>query len=274
VIDPHQPAPHQPPPPPLRFQRLAEQVADDLRRQILLGNLVDGAELPKEEDLRAAYPVSKPTLREAMRILEAEGLVTVRRGSIGGAVVHRPAAANVAYTLGMVLVAEQVDMGDVGVALRQVEPACAALCALRPDRATAVVPVLRRLYSRSVEVVDDLVEVTSSSRQFHEALVDLCGNHSLIIMAGALEALWSNHESGWAQSVGAASEISRAERLEALEVHAHLIDAIEAGDVEAVRLLAAEHLASSQQYPQRQTDAERLDPGAVRDFFVRRNTSA
>lgn len=256
---------------PIRFQRLAEQVADDLRRQILLGRLSDGAELPKEEELRASYPVSKPTLREAMRILEAEGLVTVRRGSIGGAVVHRPAAVNVAYTLGMVLVSEQVGIDDVGTALREVEPACAALCALRPDRATAVIPTLRALHERSIDVVDDLVEVTSASREFHEAIVGLCGNHSLIIMAGALEALWSSHESGWANRVGEIDDqIPRAERLQALETHARLIAHIAAGDAEASRRLAADHLATSQLYP-RSDDTNLIDPGAVRDFFVDRN---
>src|SRR5947209_6940395 len=133
----------------LRFQRLAELVADRLRERILRGDLEDGDLLPKEEELRASYPVSKPSLREAMRILEAEGLITVRRGNVGGAVVHRPTPANVAYTLAMVLSANRVDIPDVARALREVEPSCAALCAGRADRAAAVVPQLRALQNEA-----------------------------------------------------------------------------------------------------------------------------
>lgn len=256
--------------PAVRFQRLAEQVADDLRRRILLGDLGDGDVLPVEELLRAEYPVSKPTLREAMRVLEAEGLVTVRRGSIGGAIVHRPAAANVAYTLGLVLASRGIDIADVGAALREVEPACAAACAERADRADIVLPELRSLYERSIDVVDDLVAVTNASRLFHEAIVELCGNESLTIMAGALEALWSMHESNWAHRTSDAAMIPRDERLQALDEHRALIDLIERGDSEGARRHAATHLLTSQTYPKDNGDAHRIDPEAVRDLFVAR----
>ena len=94
------------------------------------------------------FPVSKPSLREAMRILEAEGLLRVRRGKLGGAVVRRPNAANVAYTVGLVLGSQEVGLSDVGNALLQVEPACAGLCAQRADRGRAVVPQLRQAARR------------------------------------------------------------------------------------------------------------------------------
>jgi DNA-binding FadR family transcriptional regulator len=253
--------------PQVRFQRLAEQVADDLRRRILLGDFADGAALPVEEALRAEYPVSKPTLREAMRVLEAEGLVTVRRGSIGGAVVHRPAASNVAYTLGLVLSARRVDIGDVGAALREVEPACAAACAERADRAEVVTPVLRDLHLQALEVVEDLVAVTELSRRFHEAIVERCGNQSLAILAGALESLWSTHESDWAHRVVRDEPIPVEQRLTALGDHERLIELIESGDADAARRFAAAHLHTSQTYP----DAEgpSIDPDAVRRSFVR-----
>lgn len=257
--------------PSVRFQRLAEQVADDLRRRILLGDLADGTALPVEEHLREQYPVSKPTLREAMRVLEAEGLVSVRRGSIGGAVVHRPQAANVAYTMGLVLSSQRTTLDEVGAALREVEPACAAACAERADRDEVVVPVLRQLQADALAVVDDLVAVTTSSRQFHEAIVELCGNGPLTIMAGALEALWSTHESDWAHRVGEVAEIPRAERLEALAEHDRLIDLIEAGDADGARRLSAAHLLTSQTYPQGGSStagAAVVDPEAVRRSFV------
>lgn len=252
---------------PVRFQRLAEQVADDLRNRILLGDLGEDTGLPVEEVLRAQYPVSKPTLREAMRVLEAEGLITVRRGSVGGAIVHPPTAANVAYTLGLVLASRRVDIADVGTALRAVEPSCAAACAERPDRAEAVVPELQRIHDQSMELVDDLVAVTSASRAFHEAIVDRCGNESLSILAGALEAVWSTHEADWAHRVHEVESIPRSERIAALEEHQVLIDLIAAGDADGSWRHAAAHLLTSQTYPGG-GDANPVEPDSIRRSFV------
>lgn len=256
----------------VRFRGLAEQVADELRSRILLGDLGAAETLPVEELLRAEYSVSKPTLREAMRVLESEGLITVRRGSLGGAIVHRPTASNVAYTLGLVLVSEKVNIGDVAEALREVEPACAAACARRPDRADTVVARLRALHEKSIEVVDDLIEVTSVSRAFHETMVDMCGNRSLSALAGALAVLWTSHESGWAHRVDDPSGVPREERLAALAVHAEIIRAIEEGDSDAARHLSAAHLDTSQNYPGRGEEAGPVDPETVRDAFIDRLT--
>ncbi|WP_244931494.1 FCD domain-containing protein [Nocardioides sp. W7] len=251
----------------VRFARLAEQIADDLRTRLLVGDLADATELGVEESLRGHYAVSKPTFREAMRVLEAEGLITVRRGAIGGAIVHRPDAEHVAYTLGMALAGRGVSISDVAQALREVEPACAAACAAREDRMQEIVPILTRLHEHSVRVVDNLVEVTALSRMFHETLVDLCGNQSLVMLAGALESLWSSHEAAWANRAAATAEIPRAERLKALDGHRELLDAIAAGDAERARQLSLQHLFVSQIYPNDQTDVL-ISPASVRSRFT------
>src|SRR2546423_3926726 len=125
--------------------RVAEMVADLLGARIVDGKLADGDVLPKQDDLLAEFQVSRPSIREAMRILETEGLISVRRGNIGGAEVHAPKPRSAAYMLGLVMQAEHVTLTDLASALRILEPACASLCALREDRATKVVSQLRHL---------------------------------------------------------------------------------------------------------------------------------
>lgn len=247
--------------PTVRFRRLAEQVADELRRRILAGQLTDDHVLPKEDELLVEFAISKPSLREAMRILEAEGLITVRRGKHGGAVVHRPTPANVAYTMGLVLGSQQVNLADVGTALLQVEPACAALCAQRPDRKSTVVPILRRLHEESVIAVADLQQATSASRRYHEALVTHCGNATMRVMAGALETLWSAHEQSWSSQVTDHSTVPVSERRAVLEDHRQVIDAIDVGDAQRARELAAAHLLHVQHYPGRSAI---VDPAMIR----------
>src|SRR6202007_2647104 len=87
----------------LSARRIAEIVADELRRQIIEGQLADGDLVPRQEVIVEEVKVSLVSLREALRILETEGLVSVRRGNRGGAVVHAPAKASAAYTLGVLV---------------------------------------------------------------------------------------------------------------------------------------------------------------------------
>src|SRR4051794_13103182 len=94
----------------LRQPRLAEMVAAVLRDRIVSGELEDGAMLPKQEDLLAEFRISPPPMREALRILETEGLITVRRGNTGGAIVHRPQPGKAAYMMGLVLQSRAVPL--------------------------------------------------------------------------------------------------------------------------------------------------------------------
>jgi len=257
----------------LRSPRLAEMVADQIRNRILRGELAEGALLPKESELREQYPVNVQSLREAMRILEAEGLVKVRRGNRGGAVVHMPTAGNVAYSLSMVLAMSGADINDVGTALLEVEPLCAALCAGRSDRATEVVPALRELHEQSLACVDDIVAATTLSRKLHEKIVSLCGNESLIILVGALEALWSLHVTSWVSQRADPRDVPPDERAEALAVHGQILKFIEAGDAAAAGVLTASHLRDVQPYPSDPYDPTDphapLNPSLARDrlFF-------
>ena len=120
----------------LSARRTAEIVADELRRQIIDGELSDGDLLPRQEILVEQFNVSLVSLREALRILETEGLVSVRRGNRGGAVVHAPAKASAAYMLGLLLQSDYVPLADLGTALQELDPMCAALAAQarRPRR--------------------------------------------------------------------------------------------------------------------------------------------
>src|SRR5206468_8691169 len=83
--------------------KTAELVAGTLRRMVVDGQLKDGDFLPNEAELMAHFGVSRPTLREAVRVLESERLVEVRRGSRTGARVRVPGPEIVARPAGLLL---------------------------------------------------------------------------------------------------------------------------------------------------------------------------
>jgi GntR family transcriptional repressor for pyruvate dehydrogenase complex len=231
---------------PLRQVRVAELVAAALRNDILDGVLGEGAVLPTQEQLIEEFGVSMPAVREAMRILESEGLVTVRRGNVGGAVVHLPTPERTARMIGMVMQSRGTSLGDVSGALLLLEPVCASLCAARQDRATEVVPALRALVDRQREVVEDRAAYNTLAREFHEAIVALSGNETMIIVIGALESLWSAHESSvWGEPVTHTSEDVTARRQAALSDHERLLSAIEAGDENRAATLSSVHLTAT-----------------------------
>jgi GntR family transcriptional regulator, transcriptional repressor for pyruvate dehydrogenase complex len=233
----------------LRQPRLAEVVAGVLRERIVTGELGDGDLLPKQDELIEEYRISRPTLREALRILEGEGLLIVRRGSVGGSVVRMPTADASAYTFGLLLQSRGASIGDLATAIKHIEPITASLCAARPDRASSVVPALRANLAGTEAATSDGPQFTALARQFHELLVGCCGNETLIVAFGALESLWSEQERQWA--VRAASEGFYPEeryRRDVLAAHTALLAAIERGDAEAAGRLDASHLQHSQRF--------------------------
>lgn len=231
----------------LSARRTAEIVAEELRRQIIDGELADGDLLPGQKQLVTQFKVSLVSLREALRILETEGLVSVRRGNRGGAVVHAPARASAAYMLGLVLQSGSVRLSDLQIALQELEPSCAALAARRPDRGSTVIPELRKNNQLMMEQLSDDAEFTRLGREFHHAITRECGNHTMVAVMGSLEALLLGSEQEWvdqAHAQGAYPPMPK--RRSMLNAHLKLTDAIEAGDVERARRLAARHLADTQ----------------------------
>src|SRR5438093_12964719 len=96
-----------------RVPSAAELIAAHLRREIVRGELAEGSSLPPESKLLARFGVSGPTLRAAYRVLEAEGLISVRRGSRGGAQVHRPQVSVASRSVGVLLQMEGATLDDL-----------------------------------------------------------------------------------------------------------------------------------------------------------------
>jgi GntR family transcriptional regulator, transcriptional repressor for pyruvate dehydrogenase complex len=210
---------------PIRQPRVAEIVASRLREDILSRRLKEGDVLPTQESLFAEFGFSPPALREAIHLLETDGLISVRRGNVGGAVVHLPSAERTAHMISMVLQARSAKPADVGGALMHLEPICAGMCAAREDRMTEVVPYLEAEITMQAEQFDDVSRYVPNARRFHEALVSRCGNEPMILVIGSLEVIWSAHESSVWSDEG--DPMKRKTLQAALRDHQRLLDASE-----------------------------------------------
>ena len=226
-----------------RQPRVAEIVASKLRDDILSGRLKEGDVLPSQESLFVEFGVSPPALREAIHILETDGLISVRRGNVGGAVVHRPTAERTAHMISMVLQARAATPVDVSEALMHLEPICAGMCAARDDRMTEVVPYLQNEIDIQTEQFDDVSRYVPNARRFHETMVSRCGNEPMILLIGSLELIWSAHESSVWNDDGQPVPMVDNTRRAALRDHQRLLDAIAEGNAARAVRLAQDHLA-------------------------------
>ena len=109
---------------------VASLLAAELREQVLRGELSDGSSLPGERSLAEQSGLGRSSVREALRMLEAEGLISVRSGRAGGITVHRPGAATLSRSIGLLVrsgetPAELVEFREV------LEPSYAGLAAAR-----------------------------------------------------------------------------------------------------------------------------------------------
>lgn len=233
--------------PRIRPPRVAELIASQLREEILSGRIKEGDVLPSQETLIEEFGVSPPAVREAIHVLEADGLISVRRGNVGGAIVHLPSAERTAHMISMVLQSRGASPADVSGALTQLEPICAGMCAAREDRMSEVVPYLEAEIDRQTEEFDDVSRYVPNARRFHETLVSRCGNESMILLIGSLEVIWSAHESAvWSveAAVSADGDDARSRtRRAALRDHRRIVEAIRDGNPTRAAKLASDHLS-------------------------------
>jgi DNA-binding FadR family transcriptional regulator len=210
----------------------AQLVADAIRRRIVLGELEDGESLPPEPVLIEQYGVSRPTFREALRILQSESLLSIRRGSRGGARVHAPRVDGVARQAGYLLQHQRTSLADVYEARLVIEPPAAAMLA---ERATASARAeLRRALQEEQAAVQDPVRFARASARFHERVVELAGNNTLSLFTGILGEIIDAHTERVMLEAPDASTVGR-DSDTAHRSHERLLELVEARDGEGAR---------------------------------------
>lgn len=176
---------------PIRSPKTAELVAGTLRRMVVDGQLKEGDFLPNEAELMAHFGVSRPTLREAVRVLESERLVEVRRGSRTGARVRVPGPEIVARPAGLLLELSGATIADVTIARSSVEPTVVRLLTEQGD--TEVFDELDTMLAEYVPSGYESGRMAETTGDFHLRMVELSGNATLAIIAGMLHEITVRH---------------------------------------------------------------------------------
>ncbi len=161
----------------VRVPKAAELVAGRLRGQIVTGELAADALLPPEAVLMSQFDVSRPTLREAFRILESESLIVVRRGALGGARVKPPDGVMAARHLGYLLQYRGTTMADVYRARSSLERPLGEAVARDKRRHTA--SRLSQAIAEATPHVEDPAKYAKHDINFHLLVAELAGNETV-----------------------------------------------------------------------------------------------
>lgn len=114
---------------PMAVPKASDVLANELRERILSGEFAEGISLPPERELVLQTQMSRSTVREALRILEVQGLVRIKTGRVGGAYVQRPDKDSVADSVSLLIRGQHVRLADLLETREAIEPFCARLAA-------------------------------------------------------------------------------------------------------------------------------------------------
>lgn len=171
---------------PPRPPKTSTLVAAELRRRIATGELAPGDRLPPEDGLMEEFDLARTTLREALRVLESEGLITVQRGRNGGPRVTSPPIDGLARMLALHLQLEGTTVGDLDDARQLIEPHLAArLAEHHTDEDLEALEDAIALAATAARAGDrDAFGVAAAG--VHETLVERAGNRTLAVLARML----------------------------------------------------------------------------------------
>jgi GntR family transcriptional repressor for pyruvate dehydrogenase complex len=208
----------------IRMPKTGEVVAERLRRQIARGELTIGQRLPPEDELTAVFGIARTTLREALRILESQGLLEIRRGRTGGPVVTMPKIDSLAEGLAVTLQLQGTTAGDLDVARQLIEPRLAAR--LAEAHTADDLAALQTAAERAARAADasDRVAFGVAAVAMHETLMERAGNTTLTTFSRLLHALV-------AQYYITSAALSDQEKMQrAVRSYRKLVRLIDAGD--------------------------------------------
>ncbi len=168
-----------------KVPKAAVLVAAELRRQIVTGRLKPGDKLHPENVLQAEFAISRPTLREALRLLESESLITIGRGKHGGAQVSSVDLGALATQVGVFLQLEGTTLDDVWHARTIIEPPAAGLLAARRDPALLTELEANIAAEREASQLD-LRRYADLSAGFSMLITRHCGNQTLHLLASLI----------------------------------------------------------------------------------------
>jgi GntR family transcriptional repressor for pyruvate dehydrogenase complex len=214
------------------FLSKSQQVAQELLARIADANVDVGDTFATEATLLQEFKVSRPTLREAVRILESQGILEQRPGPGGGIIIRRPSLDMVAHSLSIFLRFNGVPFSAVLTSREVIEPALAAEAAVQATQKD--LDEMASSIERMAAQGDDQEAFVAENRIFHSIVARASGNKVLETFWGTISLLASGEYHGVRYSFG--------NRQHVIAAHREILAACRKRDSGAAALAMAKHV--------------------------------
>jgi DNA-binding FadR family transcriptional regulator len=222
----------------IRVPKVGELIASVLRKQIITGQLTEEDGLPSEAVLMAEFGVSRPTLREAFRILESESLIDIRRGARGGARVLAPDGAIAAKHIGVLLQFRDTKVDDVYRARSILELPLGTIVA--KDHRPETTARLRSALAEAEGALDNPSEYLAHEAKFHLLVAELAGNETVRTIVEILYHILVSARRLYSEEVD--EKVIGMKQHEVHRTHSYFTALIERRDADTAIALWARHL--------------------------------
>ena len=224
---------------PVTTQRASEAIYEQIKELILTGGLKPGDRLPSERSLMESLQRSRPTIREALRMLEHAGFIRTVPGT-NGAVVREPGADEAQESLMSLLQTNKVTIGELSEYRLANETAVARWAALR--RAEEDIAGLGTILDGAAELLSErrFEEFIDHDAAFHSALARAGKNSVAALLAQILSRLTEPLMLEAARRQGEEENRDMCERI--LSMHREILGAVAAGDGDAAERAMAWHI--------------------------------
>ncbi|MBC2776633.1 FadR/GntR family transcriptional regulator [Parasphingopyxis marina] len=218
-----------------RSLKASEMVARDIVTFITEGGYSTGDMLPREQLMQEQFQVGRGSLREALRLLEVQGLIAIKPGVSGGPIVGEASATGLARTLSLFFRMLGATYEDVSDALLILAPLVARRAARNGNR-DEIAKELQEVLEVSECDGQTATESTRNAAQFHTTLNRLNGNPVLALLTEALGALFNEHIVTHSDASGILPHCRNDHRL--------IADAVIARDSDNAAQLSYDHMKS------------------------------
>ena len=220
-----------------RQRKRSEVIAHELSQYIVDSGLAPGTMLPREKEMLEQLGVGRTTLREALRILEIRGLLTIRSGPGGGPVVRTPQPADLTEALTLILQFQRATMLEILDARAWLEPIAARMAT--PQITQSEIDGMRRANQEMKDSDPSSIATSEANHRFHTIIASATGNLPVQVFAETLQTV--------AEAGGGDLRHSEALRALSTEGHDEIIAAFEARDPDKVEAAMREHIRAGKE---------------------------
>ncbi len=214
----------------------AEHVAQQLLDRIIAAKLKPGSSFATEAELLPQFNVSRPTLRESLKLLEAQGVLERRPGPGGGIIVREPGIDLLAHGLSVFLRLHEVPFATVLKAREVIEPALAYAAAVNGTLENFAELEASILRMTALDAQREQVAFLEENRVFHSIIARAGGNKVLEVFWNTISMLAAGEHHGIRYSVGNQAHV--------LQAHQRILDACRQRDGTAAAAEMQRHVGA------------------------------